>query len=144
MLLFVCFINVNKRIERNCLFSFERLISLSLFLYSYVNFGISFLFTDMDIVVVVEKWLFSERFVLYLERHVHSKNKQMLMPDFFLNNFFDYIFFDQYFSKLQEALNKLTGWHITEERAKSTWWNYQINLLYLHKSLASFFTKIPI
>ena len=42
----------------------------------------------------------------------------------------------------QEALNKWTGQHITEERAKNKTKNDQI--LSLHKSLASFFTKRPI
>ena len=51
-----------------------------------------------DIVLVVaKKWLVSERFFLFLERGVHSKNKQQLMPHFFLNKFFDRIFFDNYF-----------------------------------------------
>ena len=45
----------------------------------------------------VKKWLFSERFLLFLERLVHSKNKQLLVPDFSLNNFFDQTFFDKYF-----------------------------------------------
>ena len=36
-----------------------------------------------------KKWLFSEIFFLFLERHVHSKNKQLLLQDFSLNNCFD-------------------------------------------------------
>ena len=36
-----------------------------------------------------KKWLFSERFFLFLEKLVHNKNEQLLLPDFFLNKFFD-------------------------------------------------------
>ena len=44
----------------------------------------------MNIVLVVaKKWLFSERFFLYLESHVQSKNKQLLLPDFSIDKFFD-------------------------------------------------------
>ena len=41
-----------------------------------------------------KKCLFSERFFLFLKRHAHSKNKHLLLPDFFLNKFFDS---DKYF-----------------------------------------------
>ena len=39
---------------------------------------------------------------LFLERGVHSKNKQQLLPHFSLNKFFDRIFFDNYFWNPQD------------------------------------------
>ena len=42
------------------------------------------------------KWLFYEIFFLLLEK-LHSKNKQLLLPDLSLSKFFDQTFFLKYF-----------------------------------------------
>ena len=36
-----------------------------------------------------KKGLLSERFFFFLERRVHNKNKQLLLPDFSLKHIFD-------------------------------------------------------
>ena len=41
----------------------------------------------MNLVLVAKILLFSERFFLFLERYVHRKNKQLLLPDFSLKDF---------------------------------------------------------
>ena len=67
-----------------------------------------------------KNWLFSERFSVFLEGRAHSKNEQLLMPDFSLNNFLMKPFLiGIYFWNPQEALNKRIGRHITEVRTKT-------------------------
>ena len=65
------------------------------------------------------KWLVSERFFLFLGGPVQSKNKQLFCQIFSQINFLTKPFLTSTFDP-QEILNKLTGRHITEERAKNT------------------------
>ena len=66
---------------------FDKLVTFSIFLY-YCNF-LFFVYIHQYSFSSDKKWLFIERFLLFLERHVYRKNKQLLLPDFSVNNFFD-------------------------------------------------------
>ena len=81
--------------------------------------------------------LFSARFFLSLGRRVQSKSKRLFRQIFpWINFLIEHVLISTF--NPQEVLKKWTGRHITEERAKNT---KKWPILYLHKSLASFFNK---
>ena len=65
-----------------------------------------------------KKWLFSERFFLFLGRCVQSKNKQLFRQIFFLDNYLIKPFLISTFN-LQEVLNWSTYHRRTQELKKS-------------------------
>ena len=116
--------------------TFDNLVTFSIFL-CYLYFS----FTDMTIVLVVAKNSYSvKESFFFLESCVHSKNKQLFCQIFPEINFLIKPFLISTFNPA-EALNKWTGRHITEERAKN---KKNDQILTLHKSSVLFFTKRPI
>ena len=78
----------------------------------------------MTIVLVMSKNSYSVWLFFFLERHVHSKNKQLLLPPslifLFLKIFLIKLFLISTFETYKiKALNKWIRPHITEERAKA-------------------------
>ena len=142
MLLFICFIIIFQKmflreiiyfllnVWYSCNFFYIPMLPLTLsFIYRHdYNFGSG------------KKRLFCQRFFLFLGECVQSKNKQMFCQIFPQINFLIKPFLIST-NNPQEVLNKWNVHHITEERAKNT---KKDQILSLHKSLASFFTKRPI
>ena len=83
--------------------------------------------------------LFSERFFLFLGKRVQSTKKQLFRQIFAQIIFLIKLFLIRTFNP-QEVFKKWTGRHITEEREPKTHTEND-QILSLHKSLASFFTK---
>ena len=106
--------------ESNYLFSISfHLIIFQIFLYSHVTFNFIFYLQHDYSFRSGKKWLFSEGFFLFLGKRVQSKNKQLFRQTFHGINFLIKPFLISTFNS-QDVLNKWTGWHITEERTKST------------------------
>ena len=87
---FLFFLNVWQA----CHFFYTSMLPLSLFL------------TDINSISKGKKWLFIERY-FFLERHVHSKNKQFLLPGF-LNRLFWYFWNPQEASSWSKMVYQVT------------------------------------
>ena len=88
--------------------TFDKLITFSTFLcYLWLDF---FIYRHGYSFSSGKNCLFNERFILFVERQVQNKNKQLLLPDFSLNTFFWLKYFWKYFWSI--------GPHIIKERAK--------------------------
>ena len=85
-------------------FSFDKVNTF----YVLPYFILSYFFPGIIIFSRDTKWLFSERFFLVLERHIHSKNKQLFFSDFF-GQIFQLNIFDTFKTLKKHKINQATA-----------------------------------
>ena len=92
--------------------TFDKLVTF--YIFPLLPWTLFFVYSHKYSFSSSKKLLFSERFFLFSERCVNSKNKHLLLSDFSINR----LFIRPVLILLKTTRNKWIGWYITEEKVR--------------------------